>query len=282
MTEKKGKKEDVEETKKISKEEIKEVSKDVKKEDKKNVLENVPKTEVELSKSIKVTTSDWTPKTSLGKKIISREITNIDEILDNGLIILEAEIVDELLELDSELLLIGQAKGKFGGGQRRAFRQTQKKTKEGNKPHFSTVAVVGNKNGYVGIGYGKSKETIPAREKSLRNAKLNIFKITRGSGSWASVAKDSHSIPFAVMGKEGSVKVQLMPAPKGTGLCVEKEIAKILQLAGIEDVWSKTQGQTKSKFNLIRATEKALRKLTSTKVTEEFAKNVSLKGGVKE
>ena len=128
------------------------------------------------------------------------------------------------------------------------------------------MAVVGNKNGYVGIGVGKSKETVPAREKALKNAKLNIFKIARGSGSWESNSTDPTSIPFAVTGKCGSVKITLMPAPKGKGLCVEKECAKVLALAGIKDVWSKTEGQTKNKMNLIFACEDALKKLISTKV----------------
>ena len=61
-------------------------------------------------------------------------------------------------------MLIGQARGKFGGGQRRIFKQTQKKTREGNKPHFTTTAVTGNKDGYIGMGAGKAKETVPARE----------------------------------------------------------------------------------------------------------------------
>ena len=122
----------------------------------------------------------WKPKTELGRKVKSGEIKDIDEILDTGKVILEAEIVDVLLPgLENELLLVGQSKGKFGGGSRRIFRQTQKKTREGNKPKFATVAVVGNGNGYVGVGHGKSKETVPAREKSLRNAKLSIFKIKR-------------------------------------------------------------------------------------------------------
>src|SRR3989344_201434 len=75
----------------------------------------------------------WTPKTALGKKVKAGAITTIDEVLDNHVSIFEAQIVDALLpQLETDLLLIGQAKGKFGGGQRRVFRQTQKKTAEGN------------------------------------------------------------------------------------------------------------------------------------------------------
>ena len=111
---------------------------------------------------------------NLAQRIYNR---SVDEILDSGRTILEPEIVDTLLELETEMLLIGQAKGKFGGGARRVFKQTQKKTKEGNKPSFASNAVVGNQNGLVGVGYGKSKETVPAREKAIRNAKKNIFKM---------------------------------------------------------------------------------------------------------
>lgn len=219
-----------------------------------------------MEQSTKVKTTEWKPKTSIGIKVKNKEILKIDEIIDLGRPILEAEITEILLpNTEVELLLIGQSKGKFGGGQRRVFRQTQKKTMEGNKPKFSTVAVIGDKAGYIGIGYGKSKETVPAREKAIRKAKMNIFKVPRGCGSWECTCNEPHSIPFTVTGKCGSVEIKLMPAPKGKGLCVQSEIAKILKLAGIQDIWSKTQGQTKNRINLINATEQALKKLSSTK-----------------
>nr|MCK4930213.1 30S ribosomal protein S5 [Nanoarchaeota archaeon] len=223
--------------------------------------------------------SGWKPKTELGKKVKNREITNIDEILDNSLRILELEIVDALLNLEQDLLLIGQSKGKFGGGSRRVFRQTQKKTREGNKPKFSTIAVVGDKNGHVGIGFGKSKETVPAREKAIRKAKLNIFKIRRGCGSWECGCGEPHSIPFTVTGKCGSVEIKLIPAPKGKGLCCEKEIAKILELAGVKDVWTKTRGQTKNKVNFVYSCEDALRKLVKTKVQPEHFNTLAIAEG---
>jgi small subunit ribosomal protein S5 len=228
---------------------------------------------------IKQEAPDWKPKTELGKKVKNKEITDINQVIDQGKTILEPEIVDTLLPTEVEYLLIGQSKGKFGGGQRRIFRQTQKKTKEGNKPKFSTMAVVGNKNGYVGLGFGKSKETVPAREKALRKAKTNIFRIKRGCGSWQCSCNTPHSIPFTVEGKCGSVKIKIMPAPKGKGLCIEKECAKILGLAGIKDVWSKTQGQTKNKINLIKACEKALRALSSTKTRAKEAETLSILTG---
>ena len=220
----------------------------------------------------------WKPKTQLGERVKNDEIKDINDILDSGKSIMEAGIVDILLPgITVDLLLIGQAKGKFGGGQRRVFKQTQKKTKEGNKPHFATMAVVGNKEGIVGIGYGKAKETVPAREKAIRNAKKNIIKIRRGCGSWQCTCKKPHSIPFAVSGKCGSVRLKLLPAPKGTGLCIERECQKLLSAAGIKDVWSKTIGQTRTKVNLIKACEQALKKLMDTRIQERHVKELGIK-----
>ena len=204
----------------------------------------------------------WQPKTELGKKVKSREITDIDTVLKSGKPILEPEIVDMLLpNMESDLLMIGQSKGKFGGGSRRVFRQTQKKTKEGNKPKFSTYAVIGNSDGYLGLGFGKAKETVPAREKALRKAKLNLMRVSRGCGSWQCGCKTPHSVPFTVVGKCSSVTVELKPAPKGTGLKAEKEVAKVLRLAGIKDVWSKISGDARTTLNVVYACVDALNKL---------------------
>jgi len=219
----------------------------------------------------------WNPKTEIGRKVKEGIITDIDVILEEGDQIMETEIVDVLLQnAESDLLLIGQSKGKFGGGARRVFRQTQKKTKEGNKPSFATYAVIGDKNGHIGVGYGKARETIPAREKSLRAAKLGLIKVRRGSGSWDSSVAEPHSIPFAVEGKCGSVVVKLMPAPKGTGLVCQSEIQKILKLAGIEDIWSRTSGMTKSRINLIKATVEALKQLKQMKIQPKHVDEVKI------
>jgi len=222
----------------------------------------------------------WKPVTNLGKMVKEGKITDIDDVFNNGLNILEPEIVNALLpNLEEDLLLIGQAKGKFGGGQRRIFRQTQKKTCEGNRIKFMTCAVVGNKDGYVGIATGKSKETVPARDKAKRKARLNLIRIRRGCGSWETDAREPNSIPFAVEGKCGSVKIKLMPAPIGKGLCIERECAKILALAGIKDIWSKTIGQTKTKMNLISALMDALKKLSETKIKPEDIQKLGIVEG---
>ncbi len=222
----------------------------------------------------------WKPKTSLGMKIKNGEISDINYILDRRIKILEPEIVDALMpNLATDLLMVGQAKGKFGGGQKRIFKQTQKKTQEGNKPKFATFAVVGNEDGYVGVGYGKSKETVPAREKAIRQAKLNMIKIRRGCGNWRCGCGDLHTVPFKVSGKAGSVEIILMPAPKGTGLIVEKECQKVLKMAGIKDVWSRTEGQSRSKLNLLYACFGALRELMQFKISQKDAEKLHIVEG---
>lgn len=206
--------------------------------------------------------SSWVPKTKLGKSVKEGKEKDIDKILLTGKKILESEIVDYLLALDSELLLIGQAKGKFGGGKRRAWRQTQKKTMEGNVLSFSAMVVVGDRKGHVGLGFGKASETLPAREKALRDAKLNIIKITLGFES-PEDEKDKaqpHTVPFKVEGKCGSVRITLWPAPRGTGLVAGPEVKKILSLAGIKDAYTKTIGHTKTTFNVAKACINALEK----------------------
>lgn len=210
----------------------------------------------------------WSPKTKLGESVKAGKEKDIDKILETGKKILEPEIVDSLLKIESDLVLIGQAKGKFGGGKRRAWRQTQKKTKEGNVLSFSAMAVVGDREGHVGIGYGKARETLPAREKALRSAKLGIIKIQRGFESPQSEKENAipHTVPFKVQGKMGSVTVILWPAPRGTGLVAGDECKKILQLAGIQDVYSKTIGKTKTTFNLAKACVGALQKTTEMKL----------------
>lgn len=204
--------------------------------------------------------SSWVPKTKIGMEVKSGKEKDLDNVLTTGKTILEPEIVDLLIRTESDLLSIGQAKGKFGGGKRRAWRQTQKKTKEGNVLTFSAMAVVGDKNGHVGIGTGKAKETLPAREKAIRKAKLNILRVERGCGNFDCSCAENHSIPAIVEGKAGSVRIKFIPAPQGTGLVAGDECKKILRLAGIKDVYSVTKGRARTTFNLAKACVDALSK----------------------
>lgn len=250
------------EMKKIGSADDKELDKEIEEILKDEVLEEPVEAIPEKAPAQKTLNSigGWEPKTKLGEKAKAGKIRNIDEILENGRKILEAEIVDTLLTLKSDLISVGQSKGKFGGGKRRAWRQTQRKTMEGNIPTFSTFAVVGDENGHIGIGAGRAAETLPAREKAIRKAKLNIMKIKRTCGAFDCSCSESHTIPFQVKGKAGSVRVILTPAPQGTGLVAGNELKKVFKLAGIKDIYSKTFGQKRTSFNLVKACIDALKK----------------------
>lgn len=208
----------------------------------------------------------WVPKTELGKLVKSGKEKDLDKLLHTGKKILEPEVIDILLpHLEHDLLLIGQSKGKFGGGKRRAWRQTQKKTMEGNVVTFSSMVVVGDRKGHVGVGMGKAKETLPTRVKAMRQAKLNLVKINIG---WESPehGTEPHTVPFIVEGKSGSVRIKLIPAPRGTGLVIGDQAKKVLRLAGIKDVYGYTKGQTRTTFNVAQACIDALKKTNEMKL----------------
>jgi small subunit ribosomal protein S5 len=239
----------------------KEITKELKVEDKRTDEEKRRDSRLDDEERAKESRiASWVPKTKLGKEVKLKTIKNIDEIIDAKKKILEDQIVDSLLNVKSDLLFIGQSKGKFGGGKRRAWKQTQRKTKEGNVATFATLSVIGDENGHVGIGFGRAKETLPARDKSIRQAKLAIIKVTRACASFDCACEEKHSIPFIVTGKSGSVRVTLIPAPQGTGLVAAGEMKKILKLAGVKDIYSKTSGTVSTTMNLAKATIDALKK----------------------
>ncbi len=204
----------------------------------------------------------WQPKTELGKAVYSGTLTNIDDVLKTGKRIIEYEIVDKLIpDLKNELILIGGRAGKGGGAQRIPVRITAAMHKSGRRFNYSSLVVVGNENGIVGIGRAGAPETRDAIEKAIRKSKINVIHVKRGCGSWECGCGTEHSIPFKVDGKSGSVKIELMPAPKGVGLVADNESKKLLRLAGIKDIWVKTYGNTSMKINLITAIFKALKKI---------------------
>lgn len=187
----------------------------------------------------------WVPRTRVGRMVVEGKITSLKEIFDRNLPLLEPEIVDYLLpDLKYERIDVGLV---------------QKVTDAGRRSRFRVVVVVGNEDGFVGVGSGKARQYLEALNKALRNAKLNIIPVRRGCGSWECRCDEPHSIPFAVKGKSGSVRVILKPAPKGTGL-VAGDVAKVvLRLAGIKDVWTETFGETRTTINFAKAVQNALK-----------------------
>jgi small subunit ribosomal protein S5 len=232
----------------------------------------------EVKAPVREERKSFASKTWLGKSVLNGEITDIDDILNKHLKILEPEIVDYLIpNLQTDFLYIGQSKGKLGGGKRRIIKNTQKVTAKAKRQHFTAMAVVGDGKGHIGIGKGSALESVTAKDKAVKRAKLNLIKIKFGCGSWECACKSSHSIPFKISGKSGSVHVTIMPAPKGIGFCVADDIKIILKLVGVKDVWSRVYGQTGTRINLGYATFDALKSLNSYRLTNEEKNTWGLK-----
>jgi len=189
---------------------------------------------------------EWVPRTRVGRLVYEGKITSIDELFRRNLPILEPEIIDYLLgdQLKHEIIDVTIV---------------QKMTDAGRITRFRAVVVLGNEDGYVGLGKGKARQFREAVNKALRNAKLNITPVRRGCGSWECTCGEAHSVPFIVRGKSGSVEVILKPAPKGTGIVAGDVAKKVLKLAGIRDVWTFTKGETRTSYNFARAVYLALR-----------------------
>ncbi|MDD1716307.1 MAG: 30S ribosomal protein S5 [Methanolinea sp.] len=188
---------------------------------------------------------EWIPLTGLGKRVASGQITSIDQVLESGRPIKEPEIVDTFLpDLEDEVLDINMV---------------QRMTDSGRRVKFRAVVVVGNRNGYIGFGQGKDSQVGDAIKKAIVHAKTNLIKVRRGCGSWECGCSITHSIPMEVEGAAGSVRVTLKPAPQGIGLVTGEISKKVLQLAGIRDVWTFSHGQTRTTINFAKATFNALK-----------------------
>lgn len=242
----------------VVKEIVKEVVQEVKQIQQVRVAEDVPRYRMERENALE----KWVPRTKIGKDVFSGKITNIDDVLNLGVLLRESEIIDKLVpEIKNEVILIGGRTGKGGGIQRIPVKITAKMHRSGRRLATSAFVVVGNENGLVGIGKGNALEARDSIAKALAKAKMHLIRISMGCGSWECECGTQHSIPFKTVGKSGSVRVELLPAPKGVGLVAENEAKKILRLAGIKDVWVRTFGNTSARINLVTAIFDALKKL---------------------
>ena len=197
---------------------------------------------------------EWQPRTKVGRMVKEGKIVSLDEIFESNLRITEPEIVDYLMpDLKHEVIDIGIV---------------QKQTDAGEITRFKAIVVIGNMDGYVGIGAGKARQLRFAIQKAIQDAKLKIIPVKRGCGSWECRCGEPHSLPFTVRGKSGSVEVILKPAPKGTGLVIGDIGKKVLKYAGIKDIWSRTRGETRTSYNFAMAVYNAL-KMTYKIVTPE-------------
>jgi len=189
---------------------------------------------------------NWVPRTKLGRMVLEGQISSIDELFMEGYKIRESEIVNVLLpDLQEEVINIGLV---------------QKQSDAGEKSQFRAIVVVGNRNGYVGLGSGKAKQVRSAIEKAAVDARLNITPIRRGCGSWECGCGKQHSLPFQVQGGCGGVEVVLIPGPRGLGVVASEAAKVILRLAGVKDTWTRSYGSTRTVPSFACAVFDALKK----------------------
>jgi len=195
---------------------------------------------------------EWFPQTRLGRLVKEGQVTTMSEALASGLPIRESQIVDALLpEIRDEVLDINMV---------------QRMTDSGRRVKFRATVIVGNGDGFIGIGEGKDVQVGIAIRKAIDTAKMNVIGIRRGCGSWECGCGQGHTVPFEVKGKTGSVEVRLLPAPRGLGIASGGTAKKVLEIAGIKDVWTKVSGETRTTLNFAKATFDALIKTTTMKV----------------
>jgi len=194
----------------------------------------------------------WVPRTTLGKQVLEGKVTSIREVFENNIPIKEPQIIDSLLpEIKHEVLDVNIV---------------QKQTDAGEITKFKIGVVVGNGDGFIGIGIGKSKQMRFAIDKAVADAKLNITPVRRGCGNWGCQCGNPHSLPFQVKGKNGSVVVILIPAPNGIGLVGANVAKMILTFAGIKDAWVVSRGETRTTINFAGAVYEALKNTYRFKV----------------
>ncbi len=202
----------------------------------------------------------WQPRTSVGRAVKEGQITEISQILRQGRPIKEPEVVDALVpNLEEDILGVSLV---------------QRMHKSGRRVKYRVVTVVGNRGGIVGVGHASAREIGPSIRKAITTAKLNVVEVARGCGSWECACGRPHSVPFEVTGRSGSVRMTIKSAPRGLGLAAAEVSKVILRMAGIEDAWVHSRGQTRTTLNFALATFDALKQTTRVALRESHKNHV--------
>ena len=142
-----------------------------------------------------------------------------------------------------------------------AVNRVTKVVKGGRILGFAALTVVGDGDGRVGMGKGKSKEVPAAVQKAMEEARRNMTKVSLKNGS----------LHHQVMGRHGAASVMMAPAPKGTGIIAGGPMRAVFEVMGITDIVAKSHGSS-NPYNMVRATLDALSNCTT-------ASNVAAKRG---
>jgi small subunit ribosomal protein S2e len=186
----------------------------------------------------------WVPCTKLGRLVQQGKIKSLEQIYLFSMPVKEYQIVENFLgsALKDEVMKI---------------MPVQKQTRAGQRTRFKAFVVVGDHNGHVGLGVKCAKEVATAIRGAIILAKMSVVPVRRGY--WGNKIGAVHTVPTKVTGKCGSVIVRLIPAPRGAGIVAARVPKKVLQMAGIEDVYTCSRGSTKTLGNFVKATFAALR-----------------------
>ena len=181
----------------------------------------------------------WTPSTKLGKLVKLGKFKTIEEIFNQCIPIKEHQIVDHIMngnktKLKKECVNIEIIKNK---------------NKKDSK--FKAIVIIGDSNGHIGLGIKVNKNLESSVKEAVIEAKINIIPIKRET--YKINGCKNYTIKNKVEGKSGSVRVLLIPAPKGTGLMGPKEAKKLFEFAGIDNIILKSFGNTSNLENLLKA-----------------------------
>lgn len=180
---------------------------------------------------------EWVPVTKLGRLVKDGKIKSIEEIYRFSMPVKEYQIIDYFLpKLHDEVIKI---------------MSVQKQTQAGQRTRFKAFVIIGDEAGHVGLGVKCSKEVSTAIKGAIIAAKLSIIPVRLGY--WGNAIGEPHTVPCKVSGKCGSTLCRLVPAPRGTGLVCSPTITRLLQLAGISDVYTASRGRTRTMGNFARA-----------------------------